>query len=92
LLVEAGAALLEVDHQLVSAAAEVHCDVGARSVEIQRAFDFGVDSARATPGRGLAASAADAQRYGGWSRLLTLGVQSFTVPGTHVSMCEEPNM
>jgi thioesterase domain-containing protein len=33
-----------------------------------------------------------AERYGGWSRLLTMGVQSFVVPGTHVSMCEEPNV
>ncbi|HEX4353540.1 MAG TPA: thioesterase domain-containing protein, partial [Polyangiales bacterium] len=33
-----------------------------------------------------------AERYGRWRELFTLGVQSFSVPGTHVSMCEEPNV
>ena len=32
------------------------------------------------------------ERYGRWGELFTLGVQSFVVPGTHVSMCEEPNV
>lgn len=32
------------------------------------------------------------ERYGRWGELFTLGVQSFIVPGTHVSMCEEPNV
>jgi thioesterase domain-containing protein len=33
-----------------------------------------------------------AERYGRWAELLTLGVETFVVPGTHVSMCEEPNV
>jgi thioesterase domain-containing protein len=33
-----------------------------------------------------------AERYGGWNSLFTLSVQHHVVPGTHVSMCEEPNV
>jgi thioesterase domain-containing protein len=33
-----------------------------------------------------------AERYGGWNALFTLSVQHHVVPGTHVSMCEEPNV
>jgi acyl transferase domain-containing protein/thioesterase domain-containing protein/acyl carrier protein len=32
------------------------------------------------------------ERYGRWNALFTHGVQSFAVPGSHVSMCEEPNV
>ncbi|HKU42019.1 MAG TPA: thioesterase domain-containing protein, partial [Polyangiales bacterium] len=33
-----------------------------------------------------------AERYGGWNALFRLSVQQHVVPGTHVSMCEEPNV
>ncbi|MET0386934.1 MAG: SDR family NAD(P)-dependent oxidoreductase [Polyangiales bacterium] len=32
------------------------------------------------------------RRYNGWNQLLRAGVQQVIVPGTHVSMCEEPNV
>jgi thioesterase domain-containing protein len=32
------------------------------------------------------------RRYTAWNQLVTLGVRQLLVPGTHVSMCEEPNV
>jgi thioesterase domain-containing protein len=50
------------------------------------AFLFRVESQDADDARYFA------ERYGRWRELFTLGVQTFNVPGTHVSMCEEPNV
>jgi acyl transferase domain-containing protein/thioesterase domain-containing protein len=50
------------------------------------AFLFRVESPDADDARYFA------ERYGRWKQLFNLGLQSFSVPGTHVSMCEEPNV